>query len=212
MHSLNKSKIELNIARLLAALFVFFIIGHFVLPVGEYFGFHLDPRLAYVAGGLAALGTWFASRKVVQVLQQTEDAMKVPTAPAYLHNGGRKGSNKPAGETCVTGKCGGVVSGGVCTSTDECSEKKGDGCSPCYAKLEQEQQADGAIRVTVTAFGLSKREFNNLRARLEAVSATAWQHPVNLGNGKRVMNGTVRACSEQKQAIAKLEELTGKRV
>jgi hypothetical protein len=202
MRSLDKNNIELTIARIFATLVVGIFFGHFAGQIAAHFGYHFDPRMDWAIGLLSAAGTWFASRKVFIVLQQTEDTMKVPTAPTpvFLHDAGKKpGEKSAAGGSCSTGKCG---------QTREI-------CGGCNAELKTEPQPDGSVKVTITVSGLSKREWDNFRERIENsknVPDTSWSFPVNLGNRKRVITGTVKPGNGQKQALRKLEELTGKRV
>lgn len=202
MRSLNKNTVELNIARVFAALAVGILFWHVTGPAANHFGYQLDPRAGILVGLLTAAGTWFASRKFILVLQQTEDAMKIPTSatvPAYLHNAGlKKGkTDSIAGPSCPTGKC----------------TEPADKCTSC-SDLQEEPQPDGSVKVTIAVAGLSKREFNNLRARIEDaknVPNTKWEFPKN-NSGTRTMTGLVQPGNSQKQALLKLKELTGKRV
>jgi hypothetical protein len=51
---------------------------------------------------------------------------------------------------------------------------------------------NGAVTVNVVAVGYSGSEFKNrVRPRLENVSNIRWQHPKNLGNGKREITGVI---------------------
>src|SRR5437899_182698 len=79
-------------------------------------------------------------------------------------------------------------------------------------RLETSSQANGTVKAIVTTKGLSKREFNGLRARLEKVDGVKWSHPVNLKNGLRKIEGVVASGSAQQTALRRLEEFTGRRV
>lgn len=190
MLSLKKSSVELTIMRTLATLLTGILFGVLTTTAANYFNYPLDARLPYLVGILGALGCWLASRKAFEF---AEDKMKIPTAaPAYLHNAGlraRKAAVDPA-------------------TVDDRSAS----CGTCSATLTTDTQADGSINITVTVSGLSKREFNNLRARAENISGITWEHPTNLGGGTRKLTGTLPTGNAQAQALRKLEELTGKRV
>jgi hypothetical protein len=207
MRSLNKNSVELSIARVFAALAVGILVATFTGPVSQHFGYQLDPRVDYLLGIVMAAVTWLSLRKVIQVALQTEDTMKIPTArpaPAYLHGGQRKSAVGPVDD-------GGSTS--TACPTKRCPEPE-ERCSSCSAELKQEPQPDGSVKVTVIVKGLSKKEWNNLRARLEdakSVPATKWEHPKN-DSGVRSMVGIVYSGNGQKQALRKLQELTGKQV
>lgn len=210
MRSFNKNQAELAIARILAvfaAVAIGITFGHLTGQIAQHYHYALDPRVGYIVGILSAIGTLLTASKVFRAVQQTEDTMKVPTAasaPAYLHNAGLKGGKTVkvegiAGPSCPTKK------------VPDPAEK----CASCQADLKQEPQADGSVKVTITVNGLSKREFSNLRARIEDsknVPGTKWEFPKNDGNGIRTITGVVKPGNSQKQALLKLEELTGKRV
>lgn len=206
MRSLSKNSVELSIARVFAALAVGILFATFTGPVSQHFGYQLDPRVDYLVGIVMAAVTWLSMRKVIQVALQTEDTMKIPTArtaPAYLHGGQRKSAVGPVDAGSGTSAC----------PTKRCPEPA-EQCANCTAELEQEPQPDGSVKVKVTVKGLSKREWNNLRARLEdskSVPNTKWEHPSNDG-GVRTMRGVVLQGNGQQQALRKLQELTGKSV
>jgi len=199
MRSLSKNSVEVNIGRALAALAAGIVCGHICDPIAGHLGYQLAPNAGLLIGIVTAVATWFASRKVIRVLQQTEDTMRIPTVgipvPARLHDGG-------------------LSSTGAACATKRCPDPAGK-CVDCSADLKLEPQADGSVNVTITVTGLSKREFSNLRARIEdskTVPNSKWEFPKNQGLGVRQMTGSVLPGNAQKQALAKLEELTGKRV
>lgn len=71
---------------------------------------------------------------------------------------------------------------------------------------------DGSLKVIITINGLTRREFNNLRTRLDHLSGVKWARPINLSRGKHRLEGTLPASPTRPDTLRKLEELTGNRV
>ncbi|MBI4533464.1 MAG: hypothetical protein HY711_05905 [Candidatus Melainabacteria bacterium] len=80
------------------------------------------------------------------------------------------------------------------------------------ADLWTASQDDGSLKVRITTNGLTKREFNMLRGRLDNITGVKWDKPVNLRNGQRKLEGVLPKGSNQDQALQRLQALTGKRV
>lgn len=186
----TQASVECTIARLLAALAVGAIAGLVAPKVGAHFDFLVSQLMQTGIGAAAALLTWFASRRLFDF---TEDCMEVPTmSPAFQ----KAPDNRPV------------------HALRPAADKSKDACRTCVgaARLEQQPQEDGSIRVVVTTTGLTKREFNTLRARLEQVRGITWQNPKNLGEGKRQIEGVAPASPSRPESLKRLEELTGQRV
>jgi hypothetical protein len=66
--------------------------------------------------------------------------------------------------------------------------------------------------VSITATGLTKREFNNLRGRLQSVPGIRWSRPSNLHDGRRAISGDVLPGPNNRTALSRVKELTGKTV
>jgi hypothetical protein len=78
--------------------------------------------------------------------------------------------------------------------------------------LTEDRQPDGTVKVSITATGLTKREFNNLRGRLQSVPGIRWSRPSNLHDGRRAISGDVLPGPTQATALSRVKDLTGKTV
>ncbi len=61
-----------------------------------------------------------------------------------------------------------------------------------HLQVRTEPQPDGTVKITVVAVGYSGSQFKQrIRPRLASVRPVKWQHPTNLGEGKRQMEGVI---------------------
>lgn len=189
--------IECLFARLLASvaagIIVGFLVGVLTHLLAQHFHLQIQPRLAFAlqAGlGLLTAGiAWPSSRKAFEFYS---DLKEVPTvgSPAFQ-------ADRVRVHTMRADDTGGLA-------------KRGN--SSGVADMETHPLPDGTLKVVITVNGLTKREFNNLRGRLDHVPGVKWARPINLSSGKRRLEGTLPASPTRPDTLRKLEELTGKRV
>lgn len=189
----KQTTVECILARLLASVAAGLVVGVIAPPIAAHFQATLNPYIPTVLGLVTGVLTWFATRRVFAF---TADCLDVPdVSPAF------QGSPKPrrAATTPRPAPAATTATATAATGSDT-------------AILETFPQENGAMKVVVTVKGLTKREFNTLRARLEQVRGVTWQHPTNLRDGRRKMEGELPAGPARPDALRKLEELTGNRV
>lgn len=188
----KQTTVECMLARLLAAVAAGVVVGVVTPPVAAHFQATLSPYVPTVLGLVTGVLTWFATRRVFAF---TADCLDVPdVSPAF--QGGTKSRRaattpRPAPTAATTATTG--------PGSDT-------------AVLETFPQEDGSVKVAITIKGLTKREFNSLRGRLEQVRGVTWSNPANLHDGRRKMEGVLPAGPTRPDALRKLEELTGNRV
>lgn len=185
---LKQVSIECLIARLLASVAAGIVVGVVAPHVAAHFQQTLNPFIPTVAGLITGVLTWFATRRVFAF---TADCLDVPSvSPAFQSDAARRARAVPALKPAPA----------AAAARNE------------TAVLETFPQEDGSLKVAVTVKGLTKREFNALRGRLEQVRGVSWSHPTNLHDGRRKMEGVLPAGPARPEALKKLEELTGNRV
>ncbi len=178
-----------SVTRILVTAFGAVLFLAIATPVAQHFHYDLAPAAQWVICALGAGVAFFSTSSVRGAADFVNDCMQIPTAG---------GSPLPSP---VTPRPQGI------TLAEETGNQT--------VVLEKDGQPDGSIRVKVTSNGLSKREFNALRTRLEnpkLLPNVKWTRPVNLKNGKRLMEGTLAAGPAQATTLRKLDELTGRRV
>jgi len=183
--------VECMLARLLASVAAGIVVGVVTPPVAQQFQATLSPFVPTVLGLITGVLTWFATRRVFAF---TADCLNVPdSTPAF------QGGPKPRRAERTLRPAPAAAPTPAATSSDT-------------AVLETFPQEDGSVKVSITIKGLTKREFNTLRGRLEQVRGVTWSHPTNLHDGRRKLEGVLPAGPARPDALRKLEELTGNRV
>jgi len=191
--------VECMLARLLASVAAGIVVGVATPPVAQQFQATLSPFVPTVLGLITGVLTWFATRRVFAF---TADCLNVPgTAPAF------QGGTKPQRAETTPRRAPTAAPSAARTVAPAPTTTGSD-----TAVLETFPQEDGSVKVCITVKGLTKREFNALRGRLEQVRGVNWSHPANLHDGRRKLEGVLPAGPARPDALRKLEELTGNRV
>lgn len=195
---LTQSKIntvERFIARLIAAIGAGALVFFIAAPLAHNWAPLANVQLQIGLGLVTSALTFFVTRNLFNF---TADCLDIPTmSPAFQ-------KNRPAGPVKLTA-----------TATDKqtpAAIASDDVPATSAAELWTESREDGSLKVRVTVTGLSKREFNMLRGRLENVAGIKWDKPVNLYNRQRKMEGVLPKGTNQAQVLARLQALTGNRV
>lgn len=124
------------------------------------------------------------------------------------HKLGKKDACRADGSDCQPAK---PVQGGFRLDAKPADGNKlrATGSGDCSVEIQHQPQTDGSVKVTIVASGYTKREWSErIRPRLERVRGIKWQHPTNLGQMQRQMEGSIAAGTNAGAVLAALQQVS----
>lgn len=88
------------------------------------------------------------------------------------------------------------------------SKFRSHGNGSSYLEVETVPQEDGSLKVTVVSVGYSGRDFKDrIRPRLEKIGGIKWQHPSNLGENRRQLDGSIPKGGNANAVLGAIEQV-----